>query len=245
MVIPNPENPAEKVSIVIVTFNAEKDLQKSLDSIRMQEYPLLEVVIADGASKDGTLDIIKKNQDLITTWVSEKDSGIYNAMNKAVKLTTGNWIYFLGADDVLLPEFSEMARVLKDQHTIYYGSVYKNARKYLGYVSPYYQAKIGIGHQAMIYPKTVFEKYEYDEKYWISADHHLNMKCYADPEFKFEFVDYIIADYNSTGISGVQKDVLFTKHQSKLILKHFGFSIWMRYSLRMLKRRLFPGTINE
>lgn len=245
MVMPNPKLPLDKVSIIIVTFNAGKYLQDCLNSIKKQTYPNLEVVIADGASTDNTTDIIRNNADTVSKWVSEKDSGIYNAMNKAVTMTTGDWVYFLGADDTLLPAFSDMLPELQDKQTIYYGSVLKKQLKYLGYVSPYYQAKIGIGHQAMIYPKNVFKKYKFDEKYRISADHHFNMKCYADPNFKLKFVDYIIADYNHTGISGVQQDQLFLKDKSKLILKYFGPGIWLRYTLREIKRKLFPRTIHE
>jgi glycosyltransferase involved in cell wall biosynthesis len=228
----------DKVSIIIVTYNAEKDLQACLDSIQGQSYPAIEVVVVDGASQDGTIDIVKNNPAVVTKWISEKDTGIYDAMNKGLKLITGNWVYFLGADDTLLPDFSAMITVLKHNHMIYYGSVLAKGVKYLGYLKPYQQAKTGICHQAMFYPKYVFEKYSFDTKYRISADHHLNMKCWADPEISIQFADYIIAAFNHTGISSMEEDQLFKKQKSALILKYFGTVLWLRFLFRELKWNL-------
>lgn len=229
----------DKVSIIIVTYNAARDLQNCLDSIKKQTYPALEVIIVDGNSQDQTVKIIQNNIDIVANWVSEKDNGIYDAMNKALKLITGKWIYFLGADDTVLPDFSEMIKVLKDNQTIYYGTVLAKGSRYLGYLSAYNQAKIGICHQSMIYPAHVFKKYSFDEKYRISADHHLNMKCWADPAFKIQYVDYTIANFNHTGISSIQKDPIFEKDKISLIFKYFGLAICSRYLFRELKWKLY------
>ena len=225
------------VSIIIVTYNAGQDLQACFDSIRKQASSAIEVIVVDGGSKDNTVDIIRSNNDIIATWISEKDDGIYDAMNKAIKLTKQDWIYFMGADDTLLPEFSTMLEALRDPYTIYYGSVLAKGGKYLGYMNPYRQAKIGICHQAMIYPKYVFNTYQFDPIYRISADHHLNMKCWADKTIQFQFVDLIIANFNHTGISSVQKDQLFEKRKASLILKHFGAATWARFIFRKLKSK--------
>lgn len=228
-----------KVSIIIVTYNAAADLQQCLDSIKEQTYTPLEVIVADGLSQDETVRILERNNDIVTHWISEKDSGIYNAMNKALKMITGDWVYFLGADDIVLPDFSRMLTELKEENTIYYGSVLKGKKKYMGYLNPYLQAKTGICHQAMIYPKSVFDKYTFDERYRIAADHHLNMKCWADPDFQIQFVDYTIAEFNETGLSSLSIDTLYEKDKSNLILKNFGLVIWMRFQFRELKWRLF------
>lgn len=230
-----------KTSIIIVTYNAANDLQACLDSISNQSNPLLEVIVVDGGSQDGTVDILKKNNGKVTKWISEKDLGIYDAMNKGLKLITGEWVYFLGADDTLLPQFSEMLRALENSNTIYYGSVMTRGGKYLGHLTSYGQAKIGICHQAIIYPKIVFDKYSFDLRYKISADHHLNMKCWSDKAFDIQFVDYIIANFNHTGISSIQKDALFEKHKAALILQYFGVAIWMRFVFRELKSKLFKS----
>jgi glycosyltransferase involved in cell wall biosynthesis len=100
-----------KVSVIIVTYNAVKTLQAALDTIYSQTYPNIEVVVIDGLSTDGTVEILKANDAKIAFWKSEKDTGVYDAMNKAVTQVTGEWVYFLGADDELLPEFSDAAGI--------------------------------------------------------------------------------------------------------------------------------------
>lgn len=91
------------VSIVTVVYNGQKYLQAAIDSVRGQSYASIEYIVIDGASTDGTLELIKANEDIITDWVSEPDDGIYDAMNKGIARASGLYIGLLNADDVLLP----------------------------------------------------------------------------------------------------------------------------------------------
>ncbi|WP_159467825.1 glycosyltransferase family 2 protein [Dyadobacter sp. 3J3] len=225
------------LSIILVTYNAEEFLQRCLDSIYIQEYPHIEIIVMDGASTDGTVDIIQENSDKLAFWKSEKDNGIYDAMNKALDLARGQWIYFIGADDILTPAFSKFAEELKEPDRIYYGSVLKAGKKYLGQLSPYHQAKTGINHQAIIYPAQVFYCYRYDMKYKISADHVFNMHLNRHEKYHFEFRDFTIAIFNDSGISSLQKDSLFESRKSGLILQHFGLLIYMRFQFKRLKAK--------
>lgn len=93
----------KKISIIIATYNAGKVLQRCLDSIRPQKAEEIELLIIDGKSKDNTVEIIQKNSDIIDYYVSEPDRGIYDAWNKGIKASIGEWVQFLGADDELLP----------------------------------------------------------------------------------------------------------------------------------------------
>ena len=95
-------NKSYQISIIIATYNAEKTLQRCLNSIASQKTGDIELLIIDGKSKDSTLEIIQKNRAIINFWVSETDKGIYDAWNKGIKLAAGKWIMFLGADDMLL-----------------------------------------------------------------------------------------------------------------------------------------------
>ena len=88
-----------KYSIIVVTYNNANGLQRTLQSIRHQCYAQREVIVIDGGSKDESLKIIAENQDIITTSVSEKDNGIYNAMNKGIRLVTGDYVVFMNAGD--------------------------------------------------------------------------------------------------------------------------------------------------
>ena len=230
---------SQLISIILVTYNAEKFLQRCLDSIYSQPYPHIEIIVMDGGSTDGTAAVLRRNAGKLAFWKSEKDGGIYEAMNKALDHVQGQWIYFIGADDVLTPAFSQMAEALTDPAAIYYGSVIKAGQKYLGEMAAYKQAKTGINHQAIIYPTRVFHKRRYDTRYRISADHVLNMQCHSDQRYHFSFIDFDIALFNDTGISSLQKDAVFEKEKAGLILKHFGPAICLRFLFKRLKERIF------
>jgi glycosyltransferase involved in cell wall biosynthesis len=231
-----PDNPL--ISIILVTYNVEKFLQRCFDSIYSQQYSNIEIIVIDGASTDGTLAIIQQNAEKLAFWKSEKDNGIYDAMNKALDRIQGEWVYFVGADDVLTPEFSMLAQELKDPDAIYYGSVLKSSRKYLGKLSAYKQAKTGINHQAIIYPASVFSGRWYDTRYAISADHVFNMSLHRDRRYRFIFKDFDIAIFNDAGISSLQKDAVFEKEKAGLILRYFGLAIYLRFQFKKMKERL-------
>ena len=226
------------ISIVIVTYNAGQMLQQCLDSIYAQTYQPLEIIVIDGKSTDDTVSILKKNTAYIAFWKSDKDNGIYDAMNKALKHINGKWVYFLGADDELLPAFSDFAQTLAEPNVIYYANVWHNGVKRSCEVSAYYMAKVGIYHQAIIYPAAVFKKHKYNERYRIAADYALNMALYHDKAFHFIHKDFIIAKYNHTGVSATIIDEPFEKDKSSLIRKNFGFKIWLRFMFRQIKSQL-------
>jgi len=88
-----------KISIITVTYNSDKYLQSAIDSVADQEYPKMEYIIVDGNSKDNTLGIIKENESKIDQWVSEPDSGMYDAINKGITRATGDIVGILNSDD--------------------------------------------------------------------------------------------------------------------------------------------------
>lgn len=237
-----PETREKIVSIIIVTYNAANHLKACLESIVMQSYPALELVVIDGSSTDGTVEIIKSYSDPIHFWSSEPDKGIYDAMNKGLKHISGDWVYFLGADDFLLPSFSDMLfNELHNDRYIYYGHVLIENRKDKGKLSTYEFIKTGLCHQAIIYPSKVFRKYQFDLKYPILSDFHLNLLCWADNTFSFHFRDYVLANFNNTGISSTYMDKAFQRDESGIILKRFGFFIWFRYQFRKIRKKTFKS----
>lgn len=88
-----------KVSIITVAYNSAKTLQDTIDSVGKQDYPNIEYIIIDGGSKDGTLSIIKDNLGVVTSWISEPDKGLYDAMNKGIKMATGEIVGIINSDD--------------------------------------------------------------------------------------------------------------------------------------------------
>ncbi len=228
-----------RVSIVIVTKNAAKYISSCIDSILQQEYPNIEIILFDAVSTDGTQEILESYNSKITFWKSEPDSGIYDAMNKALKHVTGKWVYFMGADDVLCPDFSKFVdNELHNGSYIYYANVMYKGKKTKGEVSPYEQAKHGIFHQSIIYPASVFKKYTYNTKYKISADYALNMQLYGDKTYQLVYKDYIIANYNDKGLSSYAVDEEFIKVKRNLIMQNFDWNVKLRFWFRSIKAKL-------
>lgn len=234
----NTDHVYPRISLIIVTYNAACTLQACLNSIYSQTYPNIEIIVMDGKSDDGTVGILEQNSSKITYWRSEKDGGIYPAMNKALEHITGEWISFLGADDELEEGFSAMAREIQDSNSIYYGNVIYKGKKCSGQLNAYQQAKLGIFHQAIIYPSSVFKKYTFNTKYKVFADYALNMTCFGDPQFKFVYKDFIIAKYNDTGVSSSVNDPAFEADKDKLISRNFGIDVFLRYMFRKIKGKL-------
>jgi len=95
-----PETDLPSVSVVTVVYNDAENIEKTLLSVIGQKYPKLEYIVIDGGSTDGTIDIIKKHEKHIDCWITEKDNGIYDAMNKGIDLASGQWINFMNSNDV-------------------------------------------------------------------------------------------------------------------------------------------------
>ena len=106
-----------KVSIVTVCLNSSKFIQKNIESVNKQTYKNIEQIFVDGKSKDNTLEIIKKNASRDSKIISEKDKGIYDAMNKGVKISNGDIICFLNSDDSYTDNFSISSTSCCSKHT--------------------------------------------------------------------------------------------------------------------------------
>lgn len=232
------------ISIIIATRNAEKNIAACLESIQQNAPENTEVVVIDCCSTDQTLSIIR--QSGIVNFISEKDKGIYDALNKGAMRANGKWLYFLGSDDSLLPGFKEMAQHLKNETTVYYGNteaIYLENKKLpyhllSGRFSKYRLSKYPVNHQAVIYPASVFKKYQYELKYKVFADYALNLKLWANPDFSVKYFPLAIANYNMTGFSSSIEDMVFKSGKNKLIRKHLGIFIWARYSFKKFRKKL-------
>ncbi len=232
------------VSIIIPVLNGATTLRQCLNSIKEQDYPKLELIVIDGGSTDATVDILRENNDQITQWNSEPDDGVYDAMNKGIKVTSGDWVYFLGADDVLLNGFSRIIESFREHNTIYYGDVIMPVRNrlYDGRFSAYKLACRNICHQSAFYPRAVLDKHTFNLKYTGLADYELNMRCFGDPDIRFEYIPETVARFqDNRGISQMRPDTIFDQEKLLLVKKNFPASIYyvivIRTALMSLLKR--------
>lgn len=212
------------VSVVIATYNAEKHIRVLLESLRNYKTSLCEVLIIDGLSDDDTLKIIGTFTDVVDKVVSEKDNGIYDAMEKGISLASGKFVCFFGADDELLMNFNELENILINEDTVYYGNVLlsDSNRVYDGEFSLSKLISKNICHQSIFYPRHIIQKYGFRKKYRLLADYVLNLELWADKEVSFKYFNSIVARYSTSGLSSTTLDREFKKNSLWLIFKLFG-----------------------
>jgi glycosyltransferase involved in cell wall biosynthesis len=231
------------ITIVTVVYNGVLTLEKSILSVISQSYKNIEYIIVDGGSTDGTIDIIKKYQYKISFWVSEPDNGIYDAMNKAVAKSSGDWIYFLGADDLMFNCIHEIVPNF-ESGTLMYGDVIfkKNQKRLYGKFNSFKFIIHNLPHQALFYPRGVFDKYKYEDKYIYLADYYLNLLCWYDKSFKLKYIPRLIAEYNDLGVSSVKYDVNFINDRILNFVRYmpiyYSPYILLRLSVSIVKLKL-------
>lgn len=237
MPIPSLDNSVPLISVITVVFNAAATIEHTILSVITQSFDNFEYLIIDGGSTDGTRDIIAKYNNQIDLVISEKDRGIYDAMNKAVKLANGSFIYFIGADDVFSNKntLEEVSAFLNSKHVVYYGDVlFKHQNRiYDGEFSSLKLATRNICHQCIFYPAQVFEKYPFKTDYKIFADYYLNILLFFNSSFTFNYINIVVAIFNDMGQSGQQiLDKNFEKDRFKIFYCNTPFYIFLYRYLR-------------
>lgn len=218
-----------KVTIITPTYNAEKDIEACILSVAGQSYSDKEHFIVDGASTDGTLEIIKRyvKKYAHIKFISEKDNGIYDAMNKGIDRARGEWIYFLGCDDVfydgkVLEDIFSLDSI--DSFDVIYGNVLwgDTGEIYDGKFSLLKLMNKNICQQALFYRKTLFARMgKFDLRYKLLADHVFNMKWFNDSTINRDYLNIIVAKYGISGRSTTIEDPLFFKNIDSILKEFF------------------------
>ena len=150
------------ISIITICYNAASDLEKTIKSVRAQVFNDYEYIVVDGGSKDATSEIIKSNADVITKWVSEPDKGIYDAMNKGIRMATGDWVIMMNAGDVFADSDvlqNIFSHVIPDKITFLYGDTLSRQKKgkLLRRITSWKDGNVN--HQAVIYRRKLHEEH--------------------------------------------------------------------------------------
>jgi hypothetical protein len=152
-----------------------------------------------------------------------------------VRAARGRWLLFLGADDVLVGRLADIAPMLADAGTVYYGDVYmpRRQRVYDGAFSAYKIMFTNICQQAIFYPRHAFESRQFDTRYRLWADHAFNIACYGDRGLRFSYIGKLVSLYNDdTGASAHTEDAKFQADRAFLIRTHLPAWLYLAYLAR-------------
>jgi len=199
------------ISIVTVVLNNKEYIEETILSVIHQTYSNIEFVVVDGGSTDGTLEYIKKYEGSIDYWISEPDKGIYQAMNKSLKLVSGDYVHFLNSDDHFVDR-RIIERIINhfisSKAQLIYGDILMfNKRKGFGWlrhsdVSQLYYLFKGIPQQAFFYDMDLFNKYgNFDESFKIIADLEFLLRVTRKFKIKTKYVKMPVVVFNAGATS--------------------------------------------
>lgn len=217
-----------KISIVTVSFNAARTIEQTILSIINQTYSNIEYIIIDGGSTDGTVDIIKKYAERIAYWVSEPDKGIYDAMNKGIKIATGDWINFMNAGDIFKEKFvidHLFQNPIANEVGFLFGDtlfMYQNKQKIVRYGDDSHHKIMPSCHQSIFCRRGILIKNSFDLKYEIAADYNLFFQL-KQKRIKFQYIPLIVAVYDAADGISSKNEWSTQKEMLKIENKHLEY----------------------
>lgn len=236
------------ISIITVVFNGEKYLEETIQSVINQTYENVEYIIIDGDSNDGTVEIIKKYEYMIDYWISEKDNGIYDAMNKGIALCSGELLGIINADDFYYNEniFKEIIDLYNDNFDIYYGNMKiidqstKQAmeERFTNINKLYYG--MYLNHPATFIKLKTYKAFGYFDSinFRMAADYDIMLRNRINNS-KFKYINSFIAYMRDGGES--LKNIQLTKKETEEVRKKnlpfliYHFTKFVKYIRRITK----------
>ena len=216
------------ISVVTVFYNAAAEIEETILSVINQTYNNIEYIIVDGASTDGTVDVIKKYENKITKWISEPDKGIYDAMNKAIDITTGEWINFMNAGDRFVD--NKVVDDIVDGIQGGFDVMFGNSLQSDNGIIRQRKGKINqgdfptLGHQSTFVKTSLMKERHFNVEYKICADFDFLYNLYKQGH-QFFYIDRDIDLYDVSGLSSTHREQLYLehclireKHPSKMML---------------------------
>ncbi len=251
-------------SIIIPTYQSGSTVAACIASVLNQTLQDFEIIVQDGQSSDETIEAVKRYQDSRIRLFSEKDSGVYDAMNRAIDKLSGEWVLFLGSDDRLYA--NDTLRKLKDVVSstpadLVYGNVLmsgdsrwiKDGDIYMGETNLAVLFEKNLCHQSILYHRRIFDNGErYNTRYTVLADFDFNLRCFA--RYDVQYTPLIISVFATGGISSTMVDEAFAHERWENIANYYGYKllspsligyerIFKRTGKRLLKRgKLREGT---
>jgi glycosyltransferase involved in cell wall biosynthesis len=219
-----------KISVITPTYNAKPLMEDCVLSVASQTYPHIEHLVIDACSTDGTQELLAGLADQYghLHWISEPDDGIYNAMNKGIRMAEGEWLYFLGSDDVLKNHDVLTTIFTRDDtasNDIIYGyNEFGDRNQTFGREFSLANLVLqNICHQAIFYRKELFAKYGcYNEAYRSWSDWEMNVRLFANDNITVTYLPVIISKYATGGYSALHRDEKLLEDLPEIIRKYIA-----------------------
>lgn len=223
------------ISIITVSFNSAETIRRTIESILKQTYLPKQYIVVDGGSSDATIDIIKSYELAFSDlgidyqWVSERDKGLYDAMNKGAMMASGDWIHFLNSDDYYVNEYvleTVSHYLIGTNASIVYGRTICIHDWKHSVMPDIKESKLKLNmligcpiqQPASFYHTSIFadKKYRFDIDYKISADYKLFVQLISE-QVKFLFMPVFVTCFSETGISSIHKNDIALQEDIKLL----------------------------
>jgi len=240
-----------KISIITAVYNNQKTIKCAIESVLSQKYPFIEYIVIDGASNDGTLNVLNNNKANIDLLISEVDKGVYDAFNKGIKHATGDVIGFLHADDVYENSdvLTKIASVFEnsDNDALYGDLVYvksNNLKKVIRYwkAGNYTKNSFYRGwmppHPTLFIRKSIYNKFGgFNSKYKISADYDLILRFLFTKKIKASYIQEVLVRMRNGGLSNRSfKNIYIKTTEDYLILRENNVGSFLTVFLKNLRK---------
>lgn len=221
-----------KISIITVCYNSCTNIEKTIKSVLSQNYDNIEYIIIDGKSTDGTIEIIQKYSNNIDTFISEPDNGIYDAMNKGIKHSTGEWLMFMNAGDTYISNDSLKGFIsnLTEGIRILRGNIIRVYPNFKTESTGITKQEPGImdmfngtfHHQASLIQKRLFDEFGYySTQYKLMSDWKFFFDCVVLHNQKTKYVDFPVANFAMDGASTINT-IKYRKEQLDYLTQIYG-----------------------
>ena len=243
-----------KVSIITIVYNGEKHLQQTIDSVRDQSYSNLEYLVIDGGSTDGTISIIKQNLDVISSYISEPDKGISDAFNKGIRLSTGDYIGIINADDWY--ENDAISHILKSPKSadLIYGKInYWLYDEIINVKNGNHETLLGgwrgmtLPHPSMFIKKKVYDQLGgYSIDYKNAMDYHFLLRA-ANSGFSFYNTNEIISNFRSGGVTSNQRSnsLIEERNAKQEVLKMSKIKSNLQYYFKVFALKILGPIVHK
>ena len=235
-----------KISIITVCYNSEKTIEKTFQSVKSQTYKNVEYIVVDGKSKDSTLDIVNNYKTIVSKCISESDKGLYDAMNKGIKMATGDIVGILNSDDIFTDNhvLENVANFHLQNNVdasvgniIQFNEEGKTVRKYSAKNWNPEKLKIGFmpAHPAIFFKRELFDSYGlYQLDFTIGADYELITRFFLKHKISWKFsnittTSMLIGGLSSSGVSSYQ---LISKEIKKALTRNNIKFSYLKVQLR-------------